>query len=53
MSGEAMNAEKKFPHESRMAQFQCPMIGLAGGVKYKFPTSGVAASGEFIFHPNC
>ena len=32
---------------------QFPTHGLAVVVKYKFPKSGEAASGEFIFHHAC
>ena len=32
---------------------QFPTNGLAGVVKQKFPTSGAAASGEFLFYHNC
>ena len=53
MSGEATNEGKLIPHESRMAHFYFLTNGLAGVMKKKFPTSGVAASGEFLFHHNC
>ena len=53
MSREATNEEKIIPHESQMAHFYFLTNGLAGVMKKKFPTSGVAASGEFLFHHNC
>ena len=52
-SGEAASAEIENSPRVTKGLSQFPKNGLAGVVKWKFPKSGEAASGEFLFYHNC
>ena len=53
MSGEAVSTGIENSPQVTKGNFQFSTNGLAGVVKYKFPKSGEAASGEFLFYHNC